>query len=195
MHTGTICVKDPCHLDFDPILAVIIEEKSFSTSFPFIVTGSGSNGVYASEIGLRLGVNCGISIHLRSGGLEDSCLEAFSESQHVNGTMDIDLCGLNRVVLVMDRRCRAGEVINSIHLDVKRESYVMAKKFKKRILEKMLNISLRPGVKVIDADHILPFFKEAFAEVRTQKTSPSRHQYMKLIWFLQFNSPFKKANK
>jgi hypothetical protein len=109
--------------------------------------------------------------------------------------MDIDLGGLDRVVLVMDRRCRAGEVINSIHLDVKGESYVMAKKFKKRILEKMLNISLRSGVKVIDADHILSFFKEALAEVRTQKTCPSRHQNMNLICFLQFNSPFKKANK
>jgi len=152
-------------------------------------------GVYASEIGLRLGVNCGIPVNLRSRGLEDSCLEAFSESQHVNGSMDIDLGGLNRVVLVMDRRCRAGEVVNPVHLDIKRESYVMAKKFKKRILEKMLNISLRSSVKVIDADHILPFFKEAFAEVRTQKASPSRHQNMNLICFFQFNSPFKKANK
>jgi hypothetical protein len=142
MHTGTICVKDPCHLDFDPILAIIIEEKCFSASFPLIITSSWSNRVYASEIGLRLGVNCGISIHLRSGGLEDSCLESFSESQHVNGSMDIDLCGLNRVVLVMDRRCRAGEVVNPVHLHIKGKSYVMAKKFKKRILQKMLNISL-----------------------------------------------------
>jgi len=154
---------------------MIIEEKGFGTPLPLIITSSWANGVYASEIGLRLGVNCGISIHLRSGGLEDSCLEAFSESQHVNGTMDIDLGGLNRVVLVMNRRCRAGEVINSIHLDVKGKSYVMAKKFKKRILQKMLNISLRSGVKVIHADNVLSILEKALAEMRTQKTCPSRH--------------------
>jgi hypothetical protein len=69
--------------------------------------------------------------------------------------MDIDLCGLDRVVLVIDRRCRAGEIINSIRLNVKGESYVMAKKFKKRILQKMLNIPLRPSVKVVYTDDIL----------------------------------------
>jgi len=46
--------------------------------------------------------------------------------------MDIDLCGLDWVVLVMDRRCRAGEVVNPVHLDIKRESNVMAKKLKKK---------------------------------------------------------------
>lgn len=49
-------------------------------------------------------------IHLCSGGVEDLCFEAFSESQHINGTMDVNLGGLDRVILVMNRRCRTGEV-------------------------------------------------------------------------------------
>jgi len=109
--------------------------------------------------------------------------------------MDIDLCGSDQVVLVMDRRCRAGEFVNPVHLHIEGKGNVMAKKFKKRILEKMLNISLRSSLKVIDADHILFFFEKAFAEVRNQKTCPSRHQNMKLTCFLQLNSPFKEANK
>jgi hypothetical protein len=89
--------------------------------------------------------------------------------------MDIDLGGLDRVVLVMDRRCRAGEVVNPVHLHIERECNVMAKKFKKRILQKMLNIFLRPCVEVIDADYLLPFSEKALTEMGTQKPSSPCH--------------------
>jgi hypothetical protein len=43
----------------------------------------------------------------------------------------------------------------------------MPKKFKTTILQKMEDISLCPGIEVIDADHILPSFYEPLTEMRT----------------------------
>ena len=45
MHTRTIGIEDPRHLDLDPALAVIIEEQGFSTPFPLIVAGTRADRV------------------------------------------------------------------------------------------------------------------------------------------------------
>jgi hypothetical protein len=68
--------------------------------------------------------------------------------------MHIDLGGLHRIVLIMNRRGRAGEIVDFIDFQVKRESDVVSDQLKIRIVQKMNNIALGTGIKIVDAHHI-----------------------------------------
>jgi len=118
VHAGAIGVKDPGHLDLQAMLAVVIEEKGLRATFPLIITGPWTDGVDASEIGLGLGVDGRISIDLRSGSLKNLGFEALGQAQHVDRAVNIDLSGLDRIVLVMDRGRGTGQVVNLIGLDI-----------------------------------------------------------------------------
>lgn len=61
-----------------------------------------------------------ITIDLTRGCLKYLGLDAFYQSQHIDRSMDAGLGGLNRVKLVVDRRCRTGQVADLIALHVQR---------------------------------------------------------------------------
>jgi hypothetical protein len=52
----------------------------------------------------------------------------------------------------VNRRCRTGEVIDFIDLDVQRKGDVVAQEFEARICMKMLEIALGSREEVIDAE-------------------------------------------
>jgi hypothetical protein len=118
VHAGPIGIEDPGHLDLQVMLAVIIEEKGLRATFPLIITGPWTNGVDTSGIGLGLGVNGRISIDLRCGSLKNLGSEALGQAQHVDRTVNIDLRGLDRIVLVMDRGRWTSQVVNLIGLNI-----------------------------------------------------------------------------
>jgi hypothetical protein len=86
---------------------------------------------------LRLWMYDRIAINFGGGGLKDLGLKSFRKPQHVDGAVDIHLGRLDRVVLIMDRRGRTGQVIDFVHLHIERKGDVMAKKFKIRGIQKM----------------------------------------------------------
>jgi hypothetical protein len=108
MHSGAVGIKDAGHFDFKLVLAKVIEKKGFRTSLSFIVAGTWPDAVHVSVIGFRLGVYRRVAINLRSRSLKNFGLDPLGQPQHIDGTVNIDLGGLNRVVLVMDGGCRTG---------------------------------------------------------------------------------------
>jgi hypothetical protein len=65
--------------------------------------------------------------------LKDATFESLGEAQHVDGAVDRCLGGLYWVVLIVNRRCRAGEVIDLVDLDKQWKGDVMAHEFEARI--------------------------------------------------------------
>jgi len=63
--------------------------------------------------------------------------------------MHAGLGGLHRVVLVVDGRSRAGQVVDLVHLDVEREGHVVADEFEVRAVQQVLDVvvgaPLAPG--------------------------------------------------
>ncbi len=57
----------------------------------------------------------------------------------------------------------------------------MAHQLKERVLKQMEDVSLRPGVEVIDAEDILTFFQKTLAEVRPDKPRPAGHQHTNMV--------------
>ena len=63
--------------------------------------------------------------------------------RHVDRAMHVDLGGLDRIVLVVNRRRRAGEVEDLVHLDVERKRDVVADDLEVRVAEQMRRFRLR----------------------------------------------------
>ena len=112
----------------------------------------------------------GITIDLGSGSLENAGLGPFGQAEQVDGPVDANLGSLHRVHLVVDRRGRAGQVVNFVHLYIKGKSDVVAEKLKIGILLKMGDVPLGAGKKVVYAQNIVPFLKKALTEERPQKS-------------------------
>jgi len=58
---------------------------------------------------------CGIAVDFGCRRLKYLYFEPFGQAEHIDGSVNIDLRGLNRIVLVVDGRGRAGKIINLIH--------------------------------------------------------------------------------
>jgi len=89
--------------------------------------------------------------------------------------MNVHLGGLNRVVLIVDRRCRTGQVVDLIDLHIKREGNVMAKELKIRIPYQVGDISLGSREEIVDTEDIVSVLEETLAEMGTQEPGPSGH--------------------
>jgi hypothetical protein len=62
-----------------------------------------------------------VAIDLAGRGLEDLGPHPLGQAQHVDGAVHAGLGRLHRVELVVDRRGRAGEVVDLVDLDIERE--------------------------------------------------------------------------
>jgi hypothetical protein len=77
----------------------------------------------------------------------------------------IRLGGLNRVTLVMDGRGRTGQVVDLVHLHIKREGDVVTHQLEARIGAQMLHIVLGAAVEIVDTKHMATLIKQPLAQV------------------------------
>ena len=130
MHARAICVEDTRNLDVEPMLPVIIEKQRFSASLALVIAGAQSDRVHIAPVALRLGVLYRIAVNLACGGLKYARAETFGETQHVDRPVDRYLRRLNRIVLIVDGRSGAGQIVNEVHFDKQREADIVSHKFK-----------------------------------------------------------------
>ena len=83
--------------------------------------------------------------------------------------MHAGLGRLHRVVLVMDGRGRAGEVVDFVDLDIEREGHVVAHQLEARVVEQMRDVALGAGEEVVDADDVVAAFEQPVAQMRAEK--------------------------
>ena len=72
-------------------------------------------------------------------------------------------------MLVVDRRGRAGEIVDLVDLDVERERDIVAHQLEARMGQQMLDVVLAAGEEVVDADDVVAFRNQAIAKVRTEE--------------------------
>ena len=94
-------------------------------------------------------MNFRITIDFGGGSLEYFSTDPFSKPQHIDSSMDRSFNGLDRVVLVMDGRSRAGQVVDFVHFNIEGKRYIMADQFKIWIIQQMFDIGLGPGKIII----------------------------------------------
>ena len=115
------------------MLPVVVEEQGFGTTLAFVVATARADRIDVAPIILGLRMDGRIAVDLARRGLEDLDLQPFCQPEHVDGAVNGSLGRLNRIVLVMDRRCRAGEIIDLVNLDEERKGHVVADQLEARI--------------------------------------------------------------
>ena len=135
MHTGTVCVEYAGYLNFHAVLAAVIKEQGFRASLAFIIAGSWAYTVNIAAVGFGLRMKCRISIYFRGRGLKDFCLDTLGQPEHINRSMDIYLCGLHRIILIMNMGGRAGQIVDFIYFNIQGEGDVVTKEFEIGVLK------------------------------------------------------------
>ena len=177
VHPRAVGIEDPADLDPQFVLAVVVEEQGFGTALALVIAGAGAGGVDVAPVALRLRVDIGVAVDLAGRGLEDLRPDPFGQAEHVDGAMDAGLGGLHRVVLVVDRRGRAGQVVDLVDLDVQRKGDVVAQQLEMGVVQQVEDVVLGAGEVVIDTEDVVPVVEEAFTEMGAEKAGPAGHQY------------------
>ena len=83
------------------------------------------------------------------------CPHAFGKAEHIYRAHYVSFDGLDRIVLIMDGRRRAGEIIYLIDLKQDRLGHVMADKLKSLVIKQMRDVGLTPRKKIIKTDNLV----------------------------------------
>src|SRR5262249_47549483 len=145
--------------------------------------------------GLRMDAR--IAIHFRCRCLQDAGPQAFGQPQHVDGAVHARLRRLHGIVLVVNGRGRAGEVVDLVDLDIERKRHVVTHELEVVVIEQMLDIALRAGEEIIDANDVGAIREQTIAEVRAEETGASGNQYerfkMHVPQFLNYASQYEPS--
>src|SRR3954464_13631005 len=77
----------------------------------------------------------------------------------------------------MDRRGRAGEVVDLVHLDKQRVRYVVPHRLEMRVAEQAGDIVLPPGEVIIDAEHVVALGAQPLAEIIPRESGAAGDEY------------------
>ena len=110
-------------------------------------------------------MNLRIAVHLGRRCLEDLRAGALRKAQQVDCADHAGLGGLNRIALIVDRRGRAGKVVNFIDLDVQRERDVVAHELEPRLPMQVVHVVLGAGEQVVYAQNVMASLDQPVAKM------------------------------
>jgi hypothetical protein len=87
---------------------------------------------------------------------------------------------LHRIMLIMDGRGGAGQVVDLIGLKIERKRYIVPDDFKTTMIEHALDVTTGSSKIIIDANDIGALLEQTFAEVGTEKSGSSGDQHARL---------------
>src|SRR5262249_49567376 len=121
-------------------------------------------------------MNGGVAVNLARGGLKNAAMQALCKPEHVYGAVHRCLCCLHRIMLIVDRRSRASEIVDFVRLHVERKRDVMTEKLEARMGMEMLHVAFRAGEQVVDAEHLVPLLQQAIDQVRSEEAGAPRYE-------------------
>ncbi len=163
VHARPVGIEDPHDADAQMVLAVIVEEQRLGAALAFVVAGARPDRVDVAAIGFGLRVHDRVAVHLGGRGLEYLGLHPLSQAEHVDRADHAGLGRLHRIELVVDRRRRAGEVVDLVDLDEQRMGHVVTHRLEMRVLQQLRDIVLAAGEVVIDAQYVMAARQQALA--------------------------------
>jgi hypothetical protein len=176
MHARSISVENSCDLNFETMLSMVIEEQSLSTAFSLIIAGPRTDRIDVAPVFLGLRMDNGITINLAGRGLENTTFKPLGEPEHVDRSVHGSLGRLHWIMLIVDRRSRASEIVDLVRLDVERERHVMADELEAGMSMEMLQVTLGAGEKIVDAEYIVSLLQQAIDQVGPKEPRAARDE-------------------
>jgi hypothetical protein len=81
------------------------------------------------------------------------------------GPQNVRLDGLDGIILIMNRRCGTGQMIDPVDLQQDGFDYVVPQQFEIAVPEKAVDVLSATGKEVVEADDLFAFPKQSLAEV------------------------------
>jgi hypothetical protein len=118
-----------------------------------------------------------VAIDFAGRGLKDFRPRALGETQHVDRAVHAGLQCLHGIILIMDRRGRAGEIVDLVDLHIEREGHVVPHHLEARLAQQMLDVAAAAGEIVVDAQHFMAGRDQQVAQVRADETGSAADKY------------------
>jgi hypothetical protein len=160
----------------EPVLTLVIVEQRLGAAFAFIVTAARARQINVTAVLLGLRMDVGIAVYLAGGRLQNARVQALGETQHVDRTNHARLRRLNRIMLIVDRRGRAGEIVDLVDIDIERKGHVVAHDLEGRLAEQWFDVAARTCEIVVDAENLALLLEQSCAQMRAQKARTTRHK-------------------
>jgi len=176
VHPGAIGVEYSDHTYVHPVLPVIVKKERFRTALSFVVTGSGTDGIHIPPIGFILKVYRWIPVYFAGGSLKYLGPNPLGQPQHVDGAHDRSFHGLDRIVLVVHRGGRAGEIIDLIRFDEHGVNQIVSNQLEIRFSDEMSDVLLGAREKIVKAQHVMPFGNQPITQMRAQEAGAAGNQ-------------------
>ena len=100
-------------------------------------------------------MDLGVAVDLGGGGQQDAGLDPFGQPQHVEGPQDVGLDGLDRVVLIVHRRGRTGQVIDLVHLQHDGVHHVVADQLQPGVVPQVQQVLFGTGKIIVQAQDFM----------------------------------------
>ena len=124
-----------------------------------------------APVALRLRMHLRVAMRFRRWKPGRCGRQCALRAEHVDGTQDRGLDGLDGVVLIMRRRSGAGEVVDLIDFDTQRLGHIMADELKARMIEQVGDVLLATREEIVRADDLMALSEQTFPKGESQKTS------------------------
>ena len=181
LHPRPVGVEDANDLDPQVVLAAVVEEQRLAHALGLVVAGPWAQHVDVAAIILALGVLVGVAVDLGRGRLQDLGARALGEPQHVDRPQHARLRGLDRIVLVLARARRTGEVVDLVYLDIHRKGHVVAQRLEVGAADQVGDVALAAREVVVHAQHVVPLRHQPVAQMAAQEAGPARDQDASLV--------------
>ena len=110
-----------------------------------------------------------IAVNFRCRCLQNARVNTLRHSEHVDHSHHARLHRLHGIILVMNGRCGTGEIVDLIDLEQDRLGHIMTDELELFIVEKMDDVLLSSGEKIVEANNFITFGQKSFAQMRTDK--------------------------
>ena len=117
-----------------------------------------------------------IAVHLARRGLQDLALHPLRQAEHVDGAVDAGLGRLHGIELVVDRRGRAGEIVDLVDLHEEGKRHVVAHRLEVVVVQEMNDVFPAAAEIVVDAEDVVAVPQQPFAEMGAEEAGPACHQ-------------------
>jgi hypothetical protein len=177
-HPRPVGVEDPGDPDVHPGLAVVIHHERLGHPLAFVVARARADRVHVAPVALRLRVHVGITVDLGGGGLEDAGPDAPGQGQHVERADHVGLDGLDRVVLVVNRGGRTGEVVDLPDREQERLAYIVTQQLEPAGVQQVADVVAPPREEVVQTDDFVTLGDQTLTEMRADESGPTRDQHL-----------------
>ena len=170
-------MKNTDNLDTHAVLPVIIHKQSFRATFALIVAGTETDRIDIAPIGFHLRMYGRVAIDLACRCLQDFRLDAFGQSQHIDGPHNRRLDRLDWIILIMNGGRGTSQVIDFVHLGEIRRRYIVAHQFEIGIRQQMHDVRLAARKIIVQTNDLMALSEQIPAQMRTDEPGASRYQY------------------